>query len=235
MSSSDTSKAFKFSDEIVMNYVDGNLSLDQVAAFEERLENSGSDTKKEIYRLIKEFRLANQAILIQEKKKLKIPGPFLKKLINIERRVFNGKIFSDKQVMDFVDGNSDAKTTIAINTVLKFGNATSKKLAKRIDEMKKANSAMLLSTRKKMEMPKDFSEKLKELEKSKKNNVVQFIARPRAYINYISSGAIAEFAFCCFSFSTKWLNTGILSWKKRASTIKTIFFINNDASGIKFR
>ena len=168
MSSSDTSKAFKFSDEIVMNYVDGNLSLDQVAAFEDRLENSGSDTKKEIYRLIKEFRLANQVILMQEKKKLKIPGPFLKKLINIEKRVFNSKIFSDKQVMDFVDGNTDAKTTIAINTVLKFGNATSKKLAKRIDEMKIANSAMLFSTRKKIEMPKELSEKLKELEKSKK-------------------------------------------------------------------
>ena len=199
MSSSDTSKAFKFSDEIVMNYVDGNLSSDQVAAFEDRLENSGSDTKKEIYRLIKEFRLANQAILIQEKKKLKIPGPFLKKLINIEKRVFNGKIFSDKQVMDFVDGNSDAKTTIAINTVLKFGNATSKKLAKRIDEMKIATSAMLFSTRKKIEMPKDLSEKLKELEKSKKNNVVQFIAKTRAYFNYISSGAIAA-AVAAFVF-----------------------------------
>ena len=81
-------------------------------------------------------------------------------------------------MLDFVDGNSDAKTTIAINTVLKFGNATSKKLAKRIDEMKIANSAMLFSTRKKIEMPKELSEKLKELEKSKKN-VVQFIARPR--------------------------------------------------------
>ncbi len=182
-----------------MEYVDGNLSPDQFSNFEAKLDSSAPEVKKEIYKLIREFRLANQAILIQEKKKIKIPSPFLKKLINIEKRTFNSKTFSDKQVMDFTDGNADEKTKVAINTVLKFGNTTSKKLAKRIDEMKIANSAMLLSTRKKMEMPKDFSEKLKELEKSKKNNVVEFIARPRAYINYISSGAIAA-AVAAFVF-----------------------------------
>ena len=63
---------------------------------------------------------------------------------------------------------SDTKTMIAINTVLKFGNTTSKKLAKRIDEMKIANSAMLLSTRKKIEMPKELLGKIKRARKIKK-------------------------------------------------------------------
>ena len=63
-----------------MKYVDGNLSPDQFSNFEAKLDSSAPEVKKEIYKLIREFRLANQAILIQEKKKIKIPSPFLKKL-----------------------------------------------------------------------------------------------------------------------------------------------------------